>query len=468
MEIVLNQHLVLLLLCVTAIMICFLSVIIPSNIHSAANGDIPFRDSLTFGVNVYGWIRGDFGGGRTARSVINNLHSVNMSLTAVEIRGADLHSTTNVAIEDQGLDLFPRKNFAFDLFVINAANTPSILCDPDNDIDPDHYRIGLWHWETSRLPLVQGSYGKYYNEIWVPTQFVADAILSTKSFPSSDVKVVVLPYGYESLPPVSSSPTGGDKQVHRKELPLILQRIIWKSREPVLMSSHAAETLRYWADTTITTITTTDITTNTGTGDYLGGSISNSNTITLFLVVFDFNSDYNRKNIIATVRAFLKAFPSDNGGRVQGSSAGLIIKSINAHDQIDDYNRLQWVMQGGQQEGITYDQRIVLFNGHCSEVNMQQLKLATDCYVSLHRAEGLGLNLLEAALIGLPVVASAYSGSEQFMAPLYGLLAPELRIPTFTVKVLLSLLLTYSLTNLLTYLLLCMYVCMLHMFNDLW
>jgi glycosyltransferase involved in cell wall biosynthesis len=387
----------------------------------AGRNDASSSEHPLLGVNVYGWIRGDFGGGRTARSVINNLHSVGVALTAIEISGADLHSTTNMAIEEQGFVLFPRKDFAFDLFVINAANTLTTLTDPDNDISQDHYRIGLWHWETSKLPLLQGSYGQYYNEIWVPTQFVADAILATESFPAADVKVVVLPYGYESLPPpasaVSTGPGQRQQQQHgpRRQLPRILRQIVWQTREEsVLMSAHAEKSLQYWADTD-----------------------ASDTALSLFLVIFDFNSDYNRKNIIATVRAFLKAFPSDTRGSIQNSTAGLLIKSINAHNQIADFHRLLWVLQGGgrQEEGVSLDERVVLLNGLCSEPDLQQLKQAASCYVSLHRAEGLGLNLMEAALSGVPVIASAYSGSEQFMRPLYGQLAPELRIPTTTVQV---------------------------------
>lgn len=406
----LNRQVVVALLCVAAF--CFLSSYFST--HQAAERTAISASRPGFGVNVYGWIRGDFGGGRTARSVINNLHAVNVNLTAIEISGADLHSTTNMAIEEQGFELFPRKDFVFDLFVINAANTISTLLDPNNDIYEEHYRIGIWHWETSKLPLLQGSYGKYYNEIWVPSQFVADAILATESFPRAEVRVVVLPYGYESLPPpaplsVPGSISGSHKLAYRQQLPHILRRMMWTSRESLLKSAHAEQSLQYWADT--------------------------DSEVTLFLVIFDFNSDYNRKNIIATIRTFLKAFPSGNRGSVQDSTAGLIIKSINAHSQIDDFNRLQWVLEGGHEEGISKDDRVVFFNGLCSEQDLQQLKQAADCYVSLHRAEGLGLNLMEAALAGVPVVASAYSGSEQFMQPLYSQIAPELRIPTTTVQV---------------------------------
>ena len=38
-----------------------------------------------------------------------------------------------------------------------------------------------------------------------------------------------------------------------------------------------------------------------------------------------------------------------------------------------------------------------------------------DCYVSLHRAEGLGLTMAEAMALGKPVIATNYSGNLDFM-----------------------------------------------------
>ena len=40
-----------------------------------------------------------------------------------------------------------------------------------------------------------------------------------------------------------------------------------------------------------------------------------------------------------------------------------------------------------------------------------------DCFVSLHRAEGFGLCLAEAMLMGKPVIATNYSGNLAFMHP---------------------------------------------------
>lgn len=38
-----------------------------------------------------------------------------------------------------------------------------------------------------------------------------------------------------------------------------------------------------------------------------------------------------------------------------------------------------------------------------------------DAYVSLHRAEGLGLGMMEAMVLGKPVIATAWSGNMAFM-----------------------------------------------------
>ena len=40
-----------------------------------------------------------------------------------------------------------------------------------------------------------------------------------------------------------------------------------------------------------------------------------------------------------------------------------------------------------------------------------------DCYVSLHRSEGLGLTMAEAMALGKPVIATGYSGNLHFMTP---------------------------------------------------
>jgi hypothetical protein len=46
---------------------------------------------------------------------------------------------------------------------------------------------------------------------------------------------------------------------------------------------------------------------------------------------------------------------------------------------------------------------------------MQQLERSADCFLSLHRAEGLSLGLLDAVMRGASVIATNYGGNTDFM-----------------------------------------------------
>jgi len=52
-----------------------------------------------------------------------------------------------------------------------------------------------------------------------------------------------------------------------------------------------------------------------------------------------------------------------------------------------------------------------------------------DCYVSLHRSEGLGLTMSESMSLGTPVIATAYSGNLDFMDDSNSWLVPWTRVP---------------------------------------
>ena len=147
-------------------------------------------------VNVYGWLHGDFGGGRTARTIIRSLIANNISVVGVSISGAELHSNTNNWVDERKLLGNPR-NGSIDILVINAINTEKALLEQRSYFGTESdYRIGYWHWETSHLPPNHGLLGEYYDEIWVPSHFIADAIRSTATFPP-ETKLQIIPYGYE-------------------------------------------------------------------------------------------------------------------------------------------------------------------------------------------------------------------------------------------------------------------------------
>jgi glycosyltransferase involved in cell wall biosynthesis len=120
-----------------------------------------------------------------------------------------------------------------------------------------------------------------------------------------------------------------------------------------------------------------------------------------FLVTFDFNAWIERKNPYAAIKAFRAAF-------AEGSEkVGLCIKTIFGDRQPHKLAALRAAIDG--------DERIVLRDEPMPRDDVLALLNAADCYVSLHRSEGLGLGLAESMYLGKPVIGTAYSGNAEFM-----------------------------------------------------
>jgi glycosyltransferase involved in cell wall biosynthesis len=66
----------------------------------------------------------------------------------------------------------------------------------------------------------------------------------------------------------------------------------------------------------------------------------------------------------------------------------------------------------------------MIVDGTLSRDDVLSLVASCDAYVSLHRAEGLGLGPLEAMALGRPAVATAWSGNLDYMTEHDSLLVP--------------------------------------------
>jgi len=119
-----------------------------------------------------------------------------------------------------------------------------------------------------------------------------------------------------------------------------------------------------------------------------------------FLFAFDYLSVFERKNPLATIEAFTRAFPP-------GSGATLIVKSLNDDHDPAAHERVR--------AAAAAHQDIHLLERRLSPSERDGLMRAADCYVSLHRAEGFGYTLAESMWLGKPVIATGYSGNVDFM-----------------------------------------------------
>jgi GT2 family glycosyltransferase len=130
--------------------------------------------------------------------------------------------------------------------------------------------------------------------------------------------------------------------------------------------------------------------------------------IFVFLVMFDVNSIIERKNPYAAILAFQKAFlPNDE-------NVMLIIKVNNPTPEI-----LKTITEK------THNYKNIITIGEVmTRHEINGLISNCDVYLSLHRAEGFGMQIAEAMWFGKPSIATNYSGNTSFMSDLNSILIP--------------------------------------------
>ncbi|MCB0880586.1 MAG: glycosyltransferase [Thermoleophilia bacterium] len=114
----------------------------------------------------------------------------------------------------------------------------------------------------------------------------------------------------------------------------------------------------------------------------------------------DLNSTLERKNVLGLVDAYRRAYPQPNGSTV------LAIKTLHAQNHPESHDRLILATDDRQD--------ILLIDRQYSIDERDTFLHHLDCYVSLHRSEGFGLTIAEAALAQVPVVATGYSANIEF------------------------------------------------------
>jgi glycosyltransferase involved in cell wall biosynthesis len=134
----------------------------------------------------------------------------------------------------------------------------------------------------------------------------------------------------------------------------------------------------------------------------------------IVLTSFNVASGFARKNPLAAVEAFRRAF-GPRPDRV------LVLKAGNLDAAPADVARLR---------AAAADLPNVIIDGsRLSRADNHAFTAAADIVLSLHRSEGFGLVLAEAMMLGKPVIATGWSGNMDFMDQHSAALVPATLVP---------------------------------------
>ena len=122
-------------------------------------------------MNIFGYLDSELSVGHAARSVVRAAESVGLSHDVVTSRAPH-------GFHDPEAPKVPRGRWNHDvnLLCVNADRVPASVHGLGAAAFADRPTAGLWFWEAERLPSSAAEALGLVDEVWAPTEFVADAV----------------------------------------------------------------------------------------------------------------------------------------------------------------------------------------------------------------------------------------------------------------------------------------------------
>jgi len=301
---------------------------------------VPSRGEATdrLPVVIAGVLSSATGLGESARMNIDGVRRAGLPFSTVDLSGS-LLADADLPIFEAPDQISPEGPGTLILHT-PGSTLPYALVRCGRKLVQNKRLVGFWHWELAGLPADWRFGCDQLDEIWVPSQFCADAV--RKSFAGP---IHIIPH------------------------PVDVEGVRRKAR---------------------------------GGGTFTA------------LTIFNMASGFQRKNPLATVRAFKQAFGDD-------PTAKLVIKVVNPDHYPDGMAML--LAETGKAANIEVLVEVM------PRKRVMELIAAADVVLSLHRSEGFGMLAAEAMLIGTPVIATDWSATAEFISADCGMPIPYRLIP---------------------------------------
>ncbi len=150
------------------------------------------RDSKDKGINLYSYIKGDFGIGETGRSIAKALDPAKIPFDIIDIGINIPHCSKN---SDWDHKIHKTGRYNINLVVANADESLRVYSSGDYEGLDGKYNIGLWHWELTDFPAEWMKAFNLFNEIWTSSIFIAQTFSAV-----SPGTVLTIPHPIELNP----------------------------------------------------------------------------------------------------------------------------------------------------------------------------------------------------------------------------------------------------------------------------
>lgn len=142
---------------------------------------------LPFGVNIAGYLQGEFGVGEIARASFKSLTAAGVPCELNNVEGY-IHRH-----EDKTLENFSSDNpYSFNLVHVNADQAPVFANLRGEAYFKQRHNIAWWFWELSTFPRSWQSSFNHYQEIWVASGFCQESISARAPIPVVKITPPVL------------------------------------------------------------------------------------------------------------------------------------------------------------------------------------------------------------------------------------------------------------------------------------
>jgi len=136
------------------------------------------------GVNVAGYLRTESGVGAAVRGYVRALRTLGAPLALCDISDLQTNRSDDRTLGSQNDTHHYRTN----LVCADVELHYAIMAHLGEAFFLDHYNVGIWAWELPRFPEKWHDRFAFYDEIWVATSFIANALA-----PASPIPVVRVP-----------------------------------------------------------------------------------------------------------------------------------------------------------------------------------------------------------------------------------------------------------------------------------